>query len=131
MKDPRHPRQYPKGDPLMTTPEWKQLVRSRIESNKRDGRAPSSVKELARLLKADPSGIYRMLDGGQPTSKYAPRICEILDIQPGMVVNPVVIEAIGDDEFERLVDRMRRLSPGRKKRALAVVLNLLDGLDEK
>lgn len=129
MKDPRHPKQYPKGDPLMTTPEWKRLVRQRIEANKRDGKSPTSVKEIARLLKADPAGIYRMLDGTQRTSKYAPRINELLNIQPAMVANPAVTEAVGNDEFNRTVDRMRRLSPTRLKGALALMQTHLDALD--
>lgn len=129
MKDPRHPKQYPKGDPLMTTPDWKRLVRRRIEANKRDGKSPTSVKELARLLKADPAGIYKMLDGLQRTSKYAPRINELLGIQPAMVANPAVTEAVSDDEFERTVERMRRLSPPRRKRAVTLVQTHLDALD--
>lgn len=129
MGDSRHPKLYPRGATQMTTPEWKQLVRRKIEANRVADRAPRTIKELARMLKADPAGIYRMLDGGQPTSKYAPRIGELLGIPPGMVANPVVTEAVGDEEFEAVVERMRRLSPLRKKSALAVVRSLLDGLD--
>lgn len=131
MRDPRHPKQYPKGDPLMVTPEWKQLVRKRVAENKREGKPPTSVKALAAMLKADAAGLYLMLKGKQRTSKYAPKICDLLGIEPAMVTNPAVTEAVGDDDFDRTVERMRRLSPSRRKSALALVQTHLDALDSE
>lgn len=120
----------------MVTRDWKRLVKQKIATNKATGRAPRTIKELTRMLKvgdarADPSGIYRMLDGDQPSSKYAPKICEILGIEPAMVVNQRVTDAVGVEEFDLELERIRQLPPAKRKRALTVIRTYLDTLDEE
>lgn len=128
-KSTNPPKPYPTG-PTPTSPEWKQVVKARLAGNRRAGRKPSTIKQLAQQIGADPSGLYRMLDGPQPTSRYTAKISEALAVPPPVAPHPVLLEMIGDEEFDRVVERMRHLSPARRKRAIAVVQTLLDGLDE-
>lgn len=125
----RKSKPYPRGG-LPTSPEWKQVVKARLAQNKRAGRSPSSIKQLAITIGADPSGLYRMLDTNQPTSRYVTQICDVLAVPIPVLPHPVIIEMIGDEEFDRVVERMRHLTPARRKRAIAVVQSLLDGLDD-
>lgn len=128
MTDVRHPKQYPRGSKypkLHVSPTWKRLVDEALAHNLRSGRAPSSRAELARMIGADKGGLGRMLDGDQPTYKYAKPICDVLGIEPATIENPRVLQ-IEQDELDRAIADVRALPKSAHLRAARMIRAWLD-----
>lgn len=104
------------------TPEWKAKVRAALDLNAEAGRVPANPKDLARLLGADPAGIYRMLRPGQLGSKYVRPVCKLLGLD-----EPT--SATVDDEWTGLVNELRAASPEDQEHALAVLRTFVKRLD--
>lgn len=125
MASARHPKAYPKGPGIPLTTAWKRKVLDVLAANEATGRTPASIRELSRMIGADPAGIGRMLSGNQPSNKFTRKICALLGIDEPMIERPVA-----RDELDEVIESLRRLSPERRKRALEMLRLLEPGLDE-
>lgn len=127
MSHARRPKQYPSGPAQPVTKAWKQRVLSTLHANRAAGRSPSTPSELARVVGADKAGLIEMLKGDQATSRYARQICDVLGIEPAMVINP----SIENEELETAIAALRALPPARQRRALSILETLLKPLDDE
>lgn len=109
------------------SPAWKARVLAALAANAVAGRAPKSVRELARMIRADKAGILRALSDGQHASKYVRPICVLLGIDEPMVENP----SVTDDEWNRTVGEIRDLPPDRQRLALQVLKTFVKRLDSE
>lgn len=85
MGDRKRPKKYPAYPKKEMTPSWKASVLAKLVENEVDGLHPANLAELARSLKADKHGIYKMFEPEQRTSKWVVPICELLDLPLPMV----------------------------------------------
>jgi hypothetical protein len=123
MADARHPKPYPRGPKhpkLGVNNHWKRRVDEALEANRRLGKRPRTRAELARMVKADKSGLNSMLDSDQPTYKYARVITELLHIPPAYVDNPELTdgEPVPEDEWAVYVARVKTLPESEQRRLL-------------
>ena len=121
MGDARHPKPYPRGPKhpkLRVTPAWKRRVEQALEANRKADQAPRARGELAQMIKADPGGLGRMLDGTQETYKYAKQISDLLGIPSAQVDNPELTDGVQDDEWSVAVARAKSLPQSEQRRLL-------------
>lgn len=134
MADARHPKPYPRGPKhpkLSVNKQWKKRVDEALEANARSGRRPRSRKELARLIRADPAGLNRVLDGDQGSYKYAKQISELLAIPPAQVDNPELSDGpIQEDEWSRTVAAAKSLPESEQRKLLRMFRAALDALSD-
>jgi hypothetical protein len=104
------------------TVAWKELVIATLTDNKKKGRKPSNLAQIASALEADKRGIYETFnlerEPPQMSSAYVDQICEILHIAPPMV------EASSDPDLERDLDVVRGMDP-ESRRALVLLAKTL------
>lgn len=82
------------------------------------------------MVGADKTGMLKMLDTEQATSKYVREICELLKIEPAMIANPELPEE-DEDEVERSISWLRGLPPKKQRKALALLETILKQLDDE
>lgn len=133
MAEARHPKQYPTEPALQKTfvsPRWKAAVKRKLEDNRRAGRSPSTASELAKMVGAHKTGLLKMLDTDQPTYRYAPKICDVLGVEPAVIANPDLPE-VSPDEVERVAERLRKLPEDKLRHALTMLESFMSALDER
>jgi hypothetical protein len=119
----RRAKPYKEGPRKQMTLAWKRHVIATLGANKKAGRKPANLAQLAATLKADKRGIYVTFDlelePPQMSSAYVDEICELLDIAPPM------FETSGDDEVERDLDVVRALSTEDRRALMEVAQRML------
>jgi hypothetical protein len=119
MPNARHPRQYPDGEGLQVSPDWKAKVRAKLEANRLAGRKPDSVASLARMIEADKSGLTKFLKSeASEKSKYAPPIIALLGIPQ-----------LTEDELDKIASKIRSLPLKKHEYAMEQLRLLVRMLD--
>jgi hypothetical protein len=123
MAKGRRAKPYKDGTRKQMTLAWKKRVLAALDENKRTGKQPANLAQLASVLKADKRGIYVTFDVDaeppQMSSVYVDDICELLNIAPPM------LEASTDDELEKDLQTIRTLSPEDRRALIEIAQRMV------
>jgi hypothetical protein len=120
MGGARHPKPYVEGKRKQMTIAWKRRVQAKLDENAKAGIKPSTVADLARMLRrgkgADKAGLYRALDpeSDQTASADVDEICHMLG------VGPPLVESDEDEELQGDLEVIRSLSPDARRELMVI-----------